>query len=199
VNMLINIFVILLQVWNKEDFLALKKQDREMMGRFYTMYKDMIYDFFMYKTENNSDLAEELFSRTFEHAFKGLPGLSSGKNLSAWVFRIAYRRFYDHLRQQYRKKELVARLKINSDFSQADHLGEMEDNEIALLVREALAQLKDDYREILTMKYIQNMTHPQIATKTGRSVKTIESWHYRARNALEKQLKSMIDDKGILL
>jgi RNA polymerase sigma-70 factor (ECF subfamily) len=52
--------------------------------------------------------------------------------------------------------------------------------EQAVLLADALAQLSDDYREVLVLRHLEGLTFPEVASRMGRSLDSVEKLWMRA-------------------
>ena len=59
------------------------------------------------------------------------------------------------------------------------------------MVREALAQLPPEYREIIILKHFQEWPYEQIANSTGDTVGTLKVRAHRARRLLKERLAEL--------
>src|SRR6185437_6682374 len=57
-------------------------------------------------------------------------------------------------------------------------------------LREALAALPSEQREVLILRHLAGLSPPEIAARTGRSEGSIHGLHHRGRRALQADLRS---------
>jgi RNA polymerase sigma-70 factor (ECF subfamily) len=94
------------------------------------------------------------------------------------MVRIAQHEVADYYRKRYAKKFIHA-----LPLSELLPFNDLSDtHEIALKVRQVLAQMAKEEREILLMKYVDGKRVKQIANELGRTAKSVESILFRARN-----------------
>ena len=67
----------------------------------------------------------------------------------------------------------------------------IESAETRQVVNEALAKLPWDYRQVLILKYVEEMSVQEIGQIMDRSPKSIEGLLTRSRKALQTQLKGL--------
>jgi len=60
--------------------------------------------------------------------------------------------------------------------------------EQAVLLADALAQLPDDYREVLVLRHLEGLTFPEAARRMGRSLDSVEKLWMRALVRLRQSL-----------
>ncbi len=107
--------------------------------------------------------------------------------VSAWIYQIARNRQIDIARKENRPmpEELKEEPGIEADASQIIAI-EQETQEL----KQALAALKDEQREIIEQAYIGELTHQEISKLTGLPLGTIKS---RIRLGLERLRHEMKD------
>ncbi len=58
-----------------------------------------------------------------------------------------------------------------------------------------IRSLKEPYREVCILKFIEEKDTQEIADLLGRPKKTVETQLYRARSILQKQIKEVYHDE----
>lgn len=117
--------------------------------------------------------------------------------VNAWLYQLAVRQALLYRRKMGRKRNLLARYAARvepteSDDGTLDPLQWLLDRERAVLVREALAQLKEDDRRILLYKYAEGWSYGQIADEVGISHSAVEARLHRARQRLRKTVEQLM-------
>ena len=128
----------------------------------------------------NRDLADDLFQETF---VKVITKLHQGKyttsgKFSAWVMRIAHNAIMDWYREQ--KSSKVIDATKDNDLSNVGSNELLDENIEALYVRhqvmnddtKMMNQLPTTQREVIYMRFYQNMSFKEIAETTGVSINT---------------------------
>lgn len=62
--------------------------------------------------------------------------------------------------------------------------------EQGVLLAEALARLPDDYREVVVLRHLEELTFPQVAERMGRSVDSVQKLWIRALARLRQSMES---------
>ena len=119
--------------------------------------------------------AEELHQQTWfsvlDHIEKFDP-TSSGGGFRAWLFRIATNKANDLWRSRAREKSVREGLRLVSD-EQAPASGErIEANEQAQKLKRAIAQLPENQRQVLMLRYYGNLKFVEIAQILGCPLNT---------------------------
>src|SRR5205807_8503145 len=63
--------------------------------------------------------------------------------------------------------------------------------EQAVLLADALAQLPDDYREVIVLRHLEGQTFPQVARRMGRSLDSVNKLWMRALIKLRQLLQEV--------
>lgn len=135
--------------------------------------------------------AEELHQQTWlsvlDHINRFDPA-SSGGGFRAWVFRIATNKANDFWRSKTREKTAHEGLRLVAD-DQAPAAGErIEANEQAQKLRRLIAQLPENQRQVLMLRYYANLKFAEIAQVVGCPLNT----------ALGRMHKAMIKLKELM-
>ena len=178
---------------DKKLFFRIKKKDREAFLEAYDLYVDDIYRFVYFKVgreEEARDITSEVFLKVWNYAQSH--ELDEAKSLRAFIYKTARNSVIDYYR---RLKEVEVSLNEEigetlSDekqnlFSQIENISDMK------LIRESLPQLKDEYREIILMRFVDDLSFAEIAEITGKTAGNIRVLVFRALQSL----KDLIDNK----
>jgi RNA polymerase sigma-70 factor (ECF subfamily) len=162
----------------------------ELMG----YYKDSLY-FLLLKMVNSKEDAEDLMIETFEKAFRKIKTYNSSYAFSTWLFRIATNHGIDFMRSS-RKQPQNIYLESKLDFEHStskiseiseDDLNPEEEiinaqNKIAL--KNIIKKLPADYRNILIMRYFEEMSYNEISDKLELPIGTVKARLFRSRELL---------------
>lgn len=125
------------------------------------------------------ETANDMFQETF---FKVVSRLQQGKYIangkfSAWLMRIAHNVIMDWYRQQ-RAQNIVDAPKENdlsnvgSTLLESSREGELVNNQVMEDVRRMMSHLPASQREVVFMRFYQQMSFKEIAEATGVSINT---------------------------
>lgn len=125
------------------------------------------------------EMANDMFQETF---FKVVSRLQQGKYIangkfSAWLMRIAHNVIMDWYRQQ-RAQNIVDAPKENdlsnvgSTLLESSREGELVNNQVMEDVRLMMSHLPASQREVVFMRFYQQMSFKEIAEATGVSINT---------------------------
>jgi len=170
---------------------AAQHGDDQAFGRLYDHYIKAIYRFIAVKV-GSKEQAEDLTHEVFLRAWQKLPSFKSrGFPFSSWLYRIARNRVIDHYRTQkshLNVDDLVGQmeeefLKVSSD--QRQQLDLKLDLE---KVMSALEQLTPDQREVMELRFIEDLSPKEIAEVIGKREGTVRILQHRATKKLQELL-----------
>ena len=132
--------------------------------------------------------AEDVVMEVFQAAFLGLHKLKRKDDPRVWLLGIARRKVANTLRLQYRRSEIPL---SGADNSSRDDSRSIERN---ALVQQLLAEMPQDQREALVLKYANGLSTREVATVLGRSEAAANSLLQRAREAFHKRGVNLFTD-----
>ncbi len=166
--------------------LQVKKGNKEAFGALYQLYLDKIYRFIFFKVQQNRQLAEDLTEVSFMKAWSKIDLYKkTGGSFSSWLYTIARNTVIDHFREQNKLTSLQEDHHVDSTQIEENIFTKLEIER----VQEAMKYLTDEQREIITLKFINDMSNKEIANILGKNEDAIRAMQYRALQELRKRLK----------
>lgn len=158
------------------------KEDIGTIEDIYIKYKGPIYAYLYYRT-GNSAISEELCQEVFLKAFKALAAFQGKSTVKTWLYSIAH----NVCVSWYRKESKYEILPL--DKSQIDYLEalegqpelEVEKMETSKSVMVVLNGLKEDFRNVLILSELQELSYEEIGNTLNWSLSKVKSTLYRAR------------------
>lgn len=171
----------------REKFLAYRvhrHQDTVAYGEIYDLFADRIRRFLAFKLPRNED-ADELASEAF---LRGWEYMSSGavNNLNAFFFRIARNLVADFYRKYKVTEELGPLHDRDTGQSVSEDVATKLESDDLL---DSLSGLKEEYREVLVMRYLSEMEVGEIASALGKTSNGVRVLLHRAKKALQEKVK----------
>ena len=157
---------------------------------------DAAYRFARWLSRSPGD-ADDIVQDAVLRAFRAFEALR-GSDAKAWLLTIVRNCRYDHLRQKGASGQ-------STDFDEAVHsAGQQTPNpETALLLAErtevvtkSLAELPAEYREVLVLRELEQMSYREIANIAGIPLGTVMSRLSRARQQLRQTLFDCMEPTG---
>lgn len=185
-----------------ETLVALYAQgNNEAFDILLNRYKDRLYAY-IYYTVRNEELAEDIFQETFTKAIVTIQQGRYNENgkFPAWLTRIAHNLIIDCFRQE-KQENLVScdeeerNLLNNIRLSEGTVEAEIVNHQILSDVRRLMKYLPDEQREVVHMRFYQDLSFKEIAEMTGVSINTSLG---RMRYAI-LNLRRMAEKHGIVL
>jgi RNA polymerase sigma-70 factor (ECF subfamily) len=142
---------------------------------------DRIYRF-VYSHVRNREAAEDLTSQIFLKAVRSLDLKQSAYSGSAWLFRVAHTTVADYWRAHYRRAATHSLEELVEEGwegpSDADPL--LVGSEAAERVEAILQALPERDREVLTCRFLLNLSIRQTALSRGVTETNVKAMQYRA-------------------
>jgi len=164
-------------------------------------YIDELYRYAMVLVRNRTE-AEDLVQETYVRALKAMGSLRPDSNIKAWLFTILRNVWRNQLRRRRASPDLV---EIDADEANANvvvepspdphavYVSDMESN----YVREAIAQLPSDFREVIVLREFEDLSYQEIADLLKCPTGTVMSRLGRARSKLRALLSSTLQTPSV--
>jgi RNA polymerase sigma-70 factor (ECF subfamily) len=159
--------------------------DVQAFGDLYLACLPVIYRYIRFRLGDQAlaqDLAETTFLRAWEARGRFRPGTTP---VLGWLYRIARNAVIDH----YRTARQTVALDSSMPAREVDVQDKAEENEERRRLAAALEQLDDVGRDVLTMRFVMEMSHAQVAAHLGRSQESIRVIQFRALRKLRARLQ----------
>jgi len=166
-----------------------KNKDPESFAQVYDLYVDKIYRFIYFKV-SQPELAQDLTAETFLKGWEYLVSGNKVDNLSALLYRIARNLVIDHYRKKHTQEVIIDEELLEHESSLvATQLPKLQDVVGAKLELEQLIvlmqELKEEYREVLILKHIEEFSIGEIAQVTQKNAGAVRVTLHRAQKALQ--------------
>jgi RNA polymerase sigma-70 factor (ECF subfamily) len=154
------------------------------------------------------DEAEDLAQEVFVQVFKAIDQFRGDSKLSTWIYRIAVNLCKNrskylsrrHAGEQDDVDAMAERASFNSakgvsvaDVSRPDEL--VEGMQLEVIVKRAIAVLEPEFREVLVLRDVEDLSYEEIASVTGLPDGTVKSRIHRARAQLKALVEKAIGEK----
>ncbi len=155
---------------------AVKQGQQTAIEYWFRTYHDQLLSLALKKAQNSKD-AEELVQETFINCLRNIQTFQGKSSFSTWIKSILYHEIADYYRKLYAKKAI--RTLPMGDFLL--NLPLEDSHEVSQKVRLVLNKLAKEKRELLLLKYVDQKKVKDIAKRMGKTVKSVESDLFRAR------------------
>ncbi len=167
---------------------------------------DQLYGGALRMTRNPAD-AEDLVQETFVKAFSAFSSFREGTNLKAWMYRILTNTYINSYRKKQRQPaqyptdeitdwQLAATAEHTSTglrSAEIEALDALPDQEI----KDALAQLPEDFRMAVYYADVEGLPYKEIAEIMDTPIGTVMSRLHRGRRQLRDLLADVAHERGI--
>lgn len=152
---------------------------------------DQLYNFAHWLTQDRSE-AEDLVQETYAKALRGFSSFQIGTNFRAWIYRILRNTFLTS--RTGLKANVPLEFNDNSEPSAGPETPETVLIERAQqqVVQAVMAELPVNYREILLLCEVEEMSYQEIAETLSVPIGTVMSRLSRARKALRDRLRQKL-------
>jgi RNA polymerase sigma-70 factor (ECF subfamily) len=152
--------------------------------------------------------SEDLTQEVFVQVFKAIGTFRGESKLSTWIYRIAvnlcknrtkYLRVR-HAGEQDQLEDVAERLPLsqapNANVAQVARPDEaMAGRQVEEIVRQAISEVDDNFRECLILCDVEELSYEEIAEITGLPVGTVKSRIFRGRAQLRELVEKKLGEK----
>lgn len=171
---------------------------RERFQRLALPHLDSAFNLACWLTKNRSD-AEDVVQEAYLRAFKFFDSLR-GDDAHAWILKIVRNTFYNwHREAAEQRQHMVFEEDLHSSADDSiaassapeDALSQKESDR---LLRQALASLPLEFREVMVLRELEDLSYKQIAEVAGIPIGTVMSRIARGRKLLMKTLATTVPE-----
>jgi len=177
---------------DKKTLGRLKNKDTQTFISIYDHYNADLYRFIYYKIgrqEEAQDLTSIVFLKAWNHIQNN--SLKDSKTLRALVYKIARNAIIDYYRQGKAKIESLddEDRPIHIIDEKQDLAKDLDENLELERLSHLIRQLKEEYREMIVLKFINELELDEIAVVTGKSKGSVRVTLHRALTSLKEMVK----------
>jgi RNA polymerase sigma-70 factor (ECF subfamily) len=160
-------------------------------GKLVSRYQDRLFSCVL-GVIGDPDETEDVVQESFIQAYLKLDTFQHNSQFFTWLYRIAF----NNALSRRRRRRTTLSLEVARESSGDEPTSFVESPEANLVrtekiqqLRDAMVELSDDHRIILTLREMEEMSYEDIASVLEISIGTVRSRLSRARNALKSQLE----------
>jgi len=143
--------------------------------------------YYIRRLAGTGDQAEDILQNVWLHAIRQIGRLRCTEAFAVWIYRIAHNQAMQALRDELRYTALE---ETEEPAAPVEEDGPWLAEDVAL-VQEGLLHLRPEHREVITLRFLEEMSYGEIAAVTGVPPGTVRSrLHYAKRH-----LKRFIEEK----
>jgi RNA polymerase sigma-70 factor (ECF subfamily) len=173
---------------------GLKRQDPELLDKLIELYQHRLLRYLLFLT-GKREVAEDLFQETWMRVLLRGAQYNGKARFDTWLFTIARNLVIDLSR-----KRTMASLDEMSEAGEDERpfeiaidgpspLDQFRSREDSAEVAEVLLKLEPNYREVLVLRFHEEMSLDEIAKMTSAPLSTVKSRLYRGLAALKPEME----------
>ena len=193
---------------DEDHFVArLVARDESAFNELVVTYQRRVFAL-VFRMLGRRDEAEDLAQEVFVQVFKAIDQFRGDSKLSTWIYRIAVNLCKNrakylsrrHANDQDDVDAMADRLPFSAakgvsvgGISRPDEL--VEGMQLEVVVKRAIAQIEPEFREVLILRDVEDMSYEEIAEVTGLADGTVKSRIHRARAQLRTLVEKAMGEK----
>lgn len=158
-------------------------RDRQALVELIERYERPVR-YFIRRLVDDADLADELFQDTWLTVIAKIHTLGNPERFTVWLYRIVRNRVY----QEFRRKKQAVELgqSMEAPDNPEEEILSFED---VTKLHQCLGELKPFQKEVLMLRFIEQMSYEEIAEVLDCNVGTVRSRIHHAKQALREKLE----------
>ena len=178
-------------------FLRLKKnKDKQAFIEAYDLYIDQIFRFVFFKVgskEEAEDITSMVFLKCWNYIYEG--NLADYQTLKPLLYKIARNTIIDHYRKNQNRQQVSLDDIDNTIVAIDDKQNPEEEISVSFdfqkVMEEKLPQLKDEYREVIVLRFINELSIAEISKILGKTNGNVRVMIHRALESLQQLVRDV--------
>lgn len=193
---------------SEERFIErLRAQDERAFNELVVAYEHRVFRLVFRMLGRRSE-AEDMAQEVFVQVFKAVGQFRGDCRISTWIYRIAVNLCKNrikylsrrHDRDQDELEAVAERAPLSQakgvtfgDVARPDHM--VEGLQLERIVQQAMAKIEPEFREVLVLRDVEDLSYEEIAEITGLPEGTVKSRIHRGRNMLKLAVEQALGEK----
>ncbi len=140
--------------------------------------------YFISRLSANPETAEDIFQDTWLTVIRRIHTLKKIDAFSTWLYRIARNKVYQQFRKKRKLSELNGSIAVPNDTE-----NDVFSTEDAAKIHRCLKELLPEYKEVLMLRFLEQMSYEQISQVINCRLGTVKSRIHYAKLALKKEME----------
>lgn len=140
--------------------------------------------YFISRLSANPETAEDIFQDIWLTVIRRIHSLKKIDAFSTWLYRIARNKVYQRFRRKRKLSELNENIAVPNDTE-----NDVFSTEDAAKIHRCLKELLPEYREVLMLRFLEQMSYEQISQVINCKLGTVKSRIHYAKLALKKEME----------
>ena len=175
--------------------------DQGSFGTLVTRYQDRLVSF-LFRMLRDLDTAHDLAQEVFVRVYQALDRYDPQYKFSTWTFRVAHNLAIDELRRRKVRWVPLQRHDNEEDAGWERELPsegpspyqDLRNRLRGVAIQEAIDLLPDDYRELILLRHMGEMSYEEIAQMKRMPLGTVKNKLFRGRQMLKDRLADYLGD-----
>src|SRR5438876_10482203 len=164
---------------------AVLNGERDRFARLYEMYAPMVHGFLLARVPRAE--VDDLVQDIFLHALRKLHTLRNAGAFGGWLAMITRNRAMDFYRSSRETVEVTEKTAVAKS-----------PNRTAMEILDLIRSLPEAYRETLVLRFVEGMTGPEIASRTGLTAASVRVNLHRGVKMLREKMGVMSEPPAVV-
>jgi RNA polymerase sigma-70 factor, ECF subfamily len=161
--------------------------DKSAFTRLYDLHYDRVYRHVLYRVPSSED-AEDLTQLVFLQAWRAIGRYQlTGTPFIAWLFTIAHNLVMSFYRRTKPTTPLEDDRREERSDNDPEHSAEAKFDQER--IRAAITHLRPEHQQVITLRFLENLPHRDIAESLGKSEGAVRVIQHRALGELRRILE----------
>ena len=179
---------------DQENIIArARRGDADAFEQLVERYREQVYRVALRMCGNAAD-ADEAAQEAFLAAWRGLPNFRGDSQFSTWLYQLTTHAAIDLLRREKRQVAAEDITEVSAPDPTPGPQQQAERQETREAVRDAIRQLPPEYRQIVVLRFLEELNYEEIGAALQLPAGTVKSRLNRAK----AQLKDILSKSGNL-
>lgn len=161
--------------------------DEVAFARLVREYKDMVFAVALVHAHDRS-LAEDISQDVFMKALRSMDELREPGRVKTWLYSVTRNTAIDAVRRRVRGPASLDRNPV--DPAAPDAEPEPAQDERLARIQDVIETLQEDYREILALRYVKQLSYREIGQTLGMTVTAVGEKLCRVRRAIQAKVQT---------
>lgn len=179
-------------VYTDEELVSLSLEHKRSFAELVRRYEHRLSVYIARLGQLNPEDTEDLLQDVFLRVYENLNSFDKGLKFSSWIYRIAHNETMTFFRRRKVRpqghlvdagEEVLATLA-----SELNLMRELEATDDARRLNDALAELSQDYRDVLVLKFFEHKSYDEISDILALPSGTVATRIHRAKDELKRLL-----------
>jgi len=177
-----------------------KKGEQKAQFQLYKLYYKAMFST-SYRIVNDQMQAEDVMQEAFLKAFDKIHTYSGKVSFGAWLKKIVINHSLDEIKKKKPELESAEEANLPGEIKEEAQEEAQEEDESEIYgkietIKQAINELPDGYRIVLSLYLLEGYDHEEIAEILNMSSSTSRSQYTRAKSKLKQQLSKKIHDQN---